>query len=269
MPERLRERATRDPFAITPDPNVYVPRAATEFARKELLRCACNPAKTAALIGPPGLGKTLLLHLLAKEAPEDLQTVYLPYAALPPEELCGWALGLLNLPTTGDPIGALRAHTRDLHERRSSLLLLIDDADSMPIATARWLGDLVGDAGHRVRLAIAASDNAAGNRVLAAIGSNGSAAPSDLCWHSEAPPFGGVGDFAGSSVGGAGVRRKGGARRGDRRAGCCGTDARRAARGAPRRGPARRAGRRRGARRAGGRVEPEGPPSRGSGRGFA
>ena len=117
MPERSRGRFTRDPFAITPDPGVYVPRAATETARKELLRSACNPAKTTALIGPPGLGKTLLLHLLAEEVPEDMQTVYLPYAALPPAELCAWALELLGSPVADDPIGALQALSRDLRER--------------------------------------------------------------------------------------------------------------------------------------------------------
>jgi len=172
MPERSRERFTHDPFAITPDPGVYVPRAATETARKELLRSACNPAKTSALIGPPGLGKTLLLHLLAEEAPEDMQTVYLPYAALPPTELCAWALGLLGSPAADDPIGALQALGRDLRERGSSLLLLIDDAGAMPIATARWAGELVQNSGGSVRLAVAASDNATGNRVIAAIGSN-------------------------------------------------------------------------------------------------
>jgi type II secretory pathway predicted ATPase ExeA len=170
--ERSRGSFTRDPFAITPDPAVYVPRAATENARKELLRSACNPAKTSALIGPPGLGKTLLLHLLAEEAPEDLQTVYLPYAAVPPAELCAWALELLGSPVADDPIGALQAFGRDLRERGSALLLLIDDAGAMPIATARWAGELVQNSGGSVRLAIAASDNATGNRVIAAIGSN-------------------------------------------------------------------------------------------------
>jgi len=172
MPERFKEHATHDPFAITPDPNVYVPRAATESARTDLLRSACNPAKTTALIGPPGLGKTLLLHLFVEEAPEDLQTVYLPYAALPPEELCSWALGLLGLPGTGDPIGALQAHSRVLSERGSSLLLLIDDAGAMPVATARWAGEFVQNSSGSVRLAIAASDNATGNRTIAAIGTN-------------------------------------------------------------------------------------------------
>ncbi len=172
MPERERERFTFDPFAITPDPAVYVPRAATETARRQLLRSACNPAKTTALIGPPGLGKTLLLHLLAEEAPEEMQTVYLPYAALPPEELCAWALGLLGLPDADEPIEALQAFARDLRERDSSLLMVIDDAGAMPIATARWARELLQDSGGSVRLAVAASDNATGNRTIAAIGSN-------------------------------------------------------------------------------------------------
>jgi type II secretory pathway predicted ATPase ExeA len=168
----MPERFTRDPFAITPDPEVYVPRAATEAARKELLRSACNPAKTTALIGPPGFGKTLLLHLLAQEAPEDMQTVYLPYAALPPAEVCAWALQLLDSPAAEDPIAALQALGEDLRERGTSLLIAIDDAGAMPIATARWAGELVQHSGGSVRLAVAASDNASGNRVIAAIGSN-------------------------------------------------------------------------------------------------
>ncbi len=172
MPERFKERFSRDPFAITPDPAVYVPREATETARKQLLRSASNPTKTTALIGPPGLGKTLLLHLLAEEVPGETRTAYLPYAALPPEELCAWALGLLDSPATNDPIGALEAFGRELGERKSSLLLLIDDAGAMPIATARWAGELVQNSGGNVRLALAASDNATGNRVIAAIGSN-------------------------------------------------------------------------------------------------
>ncbi len=172
MPERFKERFSRDPFAITPDPAVYVPREATETARKQLLRSASNPTKTTALIGPPGLGKTLLLHLLAEEVPGETRTAYLPYAALPPEELCAWALGLLDSPATNDPIGALEAFGRELGERESSLLLLIDDAGAMPIATARWAGELVQNSGGNVRLALAASDNATGNRVIAAIGSN-------------------------------------------------------------------------------------------------
>jgi hypothetical protein len=66
----------------------------------------------------------------------------------------------------------LQALGRDLRERGSSLLMSIDDAGAMPIATARWAGELVENSGGSVRLAVAASDNPPGNRVIAAIGSN-------------------------------------------------------------------------------------------------
>jgi hypothetical protein len=101
-----------------------------------------------------------------------MQTVYLPYAALPPAELCAWALDLLGSPAADEPIGALEALGRDLRERGSSLLMSVDDVGAMPIATARWVGELVQNSGGSVRLAVAASDNATGNRVIAAIGSN-------------------------------------------------------------------------------------------------
>jgi len=172
MQQRSEPGASGDPFAMTPDPHFYVPRAATEAARRDLLRSACNPAKTSALLGPPGLGKTLLLHLLAREVPEHLFSVYLPYAALPPEDLCAWALGLLGRPAAADPVGSLRTYSQSLHEQGSALLMLIDDAASMPIATARGVGDLLQDSGGGVRLTIAASDSASGNRAIAAIGSN-------------------------------------------------------------------------------------------------
>lgn len=159
-----------DPFALTPNPAVYVPRAATEAVRTELLESVRNPATRTALIGPPGLGKTLMLQLLAAQVRDEFRPIYLPYAALPPEELCAWALSVLGAPAASDPIASLRALAARQREEPSPLLLSIDDAGAMPVATARWVGDLVSGSEGALRLLISASDQDSTNRALAAIG---------------------------------------------------------------------------------------------------
>src|SRR5262245_52473240 len=58
----LRLIHTLDPFSDAPDPARYVPREATERALERLLECAVQPDRPAALMAPPGHGKTLLLH---------------------------------------------------------------------------------------------------------------------------------------------------------------------------------------------------------------
>jgi type II secretory pathway predicted ATPase ExeA len=134
-----------DPFALTPDPAVYLPRPATEAALADVLRSVNNSRTRTALIGPPGLGKTLMLHLIAVRAEDKFKTVYLPYAALPPEELSAWALNLLGAPETSDPVAVLCSSAKRLRERGFPLLLTVDDAGAMPVATARWMGDVLND----------------------------------------------------------------------------------------------------------------------------
>jgi hypothetical protein len=131
--------------ANAPDPFAHgrhgrSPRAATEqaLALVETLREGRRPA---ALVGPPGLGKTLLLHLVGQRLGARLRSVYLPYAALPLDELCAWALSLLGFSHSNDTIGDLIQTARRHYEGGSGLLLLIDDASSMPLPTARKLGD--------------------------------------------------------------------------------------------------------------------------------
>lgn len=160
-----------DPFALTANLAAYVPRAATERALAELegaIRTGRNPA---ALTGPPGLGKTLLLHLVAARLGRELHPVYLPYGALPPYELAALALGMLDRPhTDDDPAAALRAFADELHAEGSALLLLVDDASSMPLETARWLGELARASGGAVRLVMAAMDSRSAGRTVAAVG---------------------------------------------------------------------------------------------------
>jgi type II secretory pathway predicted ATPase ExeA len=161
-----------DPFAITPDALVYVPRESTDRARQKLLDSVRNPRKGTALIGPRGLGKSLLLQMLVAQVREEMESVYLPYAAVPPHELGAWVLRLLGAPAGDDPAVALRAFCHQLVERKSALLIAIDEVVAMPDDTAQWVGSLMADSGGAFRLLIAASDDARSSRTIAAIGAS-------------------------------------------------------------------------------------------------
>jgi type II secretory pathway predicted ATPase ExeA len=161
-----------DPFGLTADPDRYVPRAATEQALAALEQTLREGRRPAALVGPPGLGKTLLVHLLGRRLANRVRPVYLPYAALPLDELCAWALSLLGFAESQDTIGDLVQTASHQQARGSGLLLLIDDASAMPLPTARKLGDLVAASGGALRLLVAAAEGPSASRMLAATGAN-------------------------------------------------------------------------------------------------
>ena len=164
--------ALPDPFGLTADPDGYVPRPATEEALAALVKTLREGQRPAALLGPPGLGKTLLLHLASKRLDDWLRSVYLPYAALPLDELCAWALSLLGFSQSSDTISDLLRTASELRSRGSGLLLLIDDAGAMPLPTARKLGDLIALSSGGLRMLAAAAEGPSASRMLAATGAN-------------------------------------------------------------------------------------------------
>jgi type II secretory pathway predicted ATPase ExeA len=162
--------AERDPFALTADISGYVARPATDAAFAALERVVFDEGGVALLTGPPGLGKTLLLRRLAAAAHEETTPIFLPYAALAPDEFCGWTLAALDAEPTDDPIGLFRTFVRHLQASDNAILLVVDDASVLPSATARWLAHLASGSGGAVRLALAAVDGGASGRLVAALG---------------------------------------------------------------------------------------------------
>lgn len=157
-----------DPFADTPNPALYVPRDASDEALRQLMDCVGRPDRPVALLAPPGLGKTLLLRLLAARLPAPLQAVYVPNPVLSPAELCAWTLGCLGSPPWSDPIALLAAYAEHRAGGGGALVWLVDDAHSLPEETARWLGHVVAHSGGALRLVVAAVDGP--GKALAALG---------------------------------------------------------------------------------------------------
>jgi type II secretory pathway predicted ATPase ExeA len=155
-------------FGETSNPADYVPREATERALSKLELCAWK-GRSAALIGQPGLGKTLLLRLLVQRMEPKVRCVFLPYASLELSELCRWVLGLLGEIADDEPEPALSALARALAREGSALLLLVDDAGGMPVETARGLGRAVARSEGSLRVVLAATDDAGASRVAAAL----------------------------------------------------------------------------------------------------
>jgi type II secretory pathway predicted ATPase ExeA len=159
-----------DPFSDTADPAFYVPRDASDRALSELIECATRPDRPVALLAPPGLGKTLLLHLLAARLPPALRVVYVPNPVLEPAELCAWTLGCLGSPPWSDPIAVLAAYAEHRAACGGALVWLLDDAHGLPEATARWLGYVVARSGGSLRLVVAAIEEERTTKTLDALG---------------------------------------------------------------------------------------------------
>jgi len=102
--------AASDPFESTANPARYVPRPATERVLRTIEQALEDQAGPVALTGPTGLGKTMLLHVLAERLAGRFRIVRVPYPALSGPELCRWVLEGLDEPASvagDDPEGAL------------------------------------------------------------------------------------------------------------------------------------------------------------------
>ena len=160
-----------DPFDDTVDPACYVPRKSSEQGLATLLDCVGRPNQPSALVAPPGYGKTLLLHMLAARLTPNLRGVYVPNPILTPEEFCTWTLGRLGGHGFSDSPAVLMAYAAHLVQREAALVWLVDDAQSLPEATAVWLGRVLAASGGALRIAVACVQDERGSRTLEALGS--------------------------------------------------------------------------------------------------
>jgi hypothetical protein len=172
----IRESARRA-FAETSDPSAYVPREAVESVLLRLGSWASSDGEgstMAVLVGPPGLGKTFLLRVF--ETRSERESLYLPYAGLPPTELVDWIYGLLGR----SPAAGAQAEEPSADSRRvlaplfdlaptsdQPFFLLIDDADSMPEETLRAFVNELPRERSTLRILMVMNEDAKASRLLA------------------------------------------------------------------------------------------------------
>jgi type II secretory pathway predicted ATPase ExeA len=142
-------------FALVPDRAAYVPRAATEAALAAASGALRSGALAVVLHGPVGIGKSMVLRVLAERLGADFDVLHVATGALPLPDLLALALGSRGPEAGRDRLrrvvaGALRAAGRG-----ATLVLPVDDAEALGASSARGLGSLARSFDGALRLVLA------------------------------------------------------------------------------------------------------------------
>lgn len=143
-----------DPFPLTMDPSTYVPSPARERTLAQL-DAALEAGVVPCLEGPTGIGKTLLLRVFARRIAARYTPLYLPFPLLPAREICALALGLLGRRAAVPPEALLETVAAELALSGRPLVLLLDDAASLPPDSARGLAAILARSRGRLCLVLA------------------------------------------------------------------------------------------------------------------
>ncbi len=128
------------PFKLTPDTSFFF----EEGQRKAILNALIYALKIGdgiiKLTGEVGSGKTFLSRILEKEMPKNFEFIFLLNPNMPPENvLSAIARDLgLAIPRVTDKLqvlDALQAHLLKLHANNRQVVVVIDEAQSMPSET--------------------------------------------------------------------------------------------------------------------------------------
>jgi type II secretory pathway predicted ATPase ExeA len=158
-----------DPFGPSANPGAYVACEASERARAALER-TLDEGRVAAIVGPPGHGKTLLLRLLGGREEERARVAYVPFCTLDEDDLYAFVLNALGAPPAeGEPRAAVLDLAGSL-AARGGIVIIVDDAGAMSDACAASLAALYREGQGSVRIGLAAVAAPDAARVCRAFG---------------------------------------------------------------------------------------------------
>ena len=130
-------QSTPRPFSAAPDPSRYYPATAAEEARQRIGRSVQRGEGPVLVIGAAGLGKTMLLEVVAQQFRDQLRPVILPSGQLCTRRaLLQMILFQLELPYRDMDESELRLSLLKYLQPQGAdaqrILLLVDEADSLP-----------------------------------------------------------------------------------------------------------------------------------------
>ena len=131
--------SARSLFSDHCDPQEYIPRRATEDIIRNLTSLVREGEPAIVLRGPAGIGKSMLLQILAERLSDERRVAYVSVSSTPEPELCHRVLEFLDEPAADDPVGALISAAQLAADGHRRLLLLIDHAEKTPIASSQQL----------------------------------------------------------------------------------------------------------------------------------
>ena len=159
-----------DPLSGHADPRLYVPLDTSERALAEISAYLKQGRSPLLLTGPSGVGKTILLRVLADREWKSFPRVrFSPLLSLEPEDLSEWLLHLLFGKPSG---GSAEAEDALLEELRLShagpILLLVDNIQRTPAASIRKLSELAFAGRPALAVVVAGTDDRTPNALAEA-----------------------------------------------------------------------------------------------------
>jgi hypothetical protein len=106
------------------------------------------------------MGKTTLLRVLEARLRDPYQVVGLPYARLAPDEFWSFVLHQLGAPRSSAPEREVLAIATRLGKLGHTLVLLVDDANTLPEATGESLAATLTEGAGALRAVLTADDEA-------------------------------------------------------------------------------------------------------------
>jgi len=128
------------PFKITPDTSLFFPGGDRGAILDALIYAIISGEGIVKLVGEVGSGKTTLCRMLEKELPANVEIVYLANPSLSPDNILHAIAFELDLKVQAEDsrlkvMQELQNYLLERHAENKQIVVFVEEAQSMPIAT--------------------------------------------------------------------------------------------------------------------------------------